>query len=66
MKVLFAVLSEETLNFRLDNSGLNIEKVVGDLNDQEFIDKVMDGVETVMHIYNIHHSSMIVQTAIKE
>ncbi|RDW21503.1 hypothetical protein CWR48_03395 [Oceanobacillus arenosus] len=49
----------------LDNSGLNIEKVVGDLDDVEFIDKAMDGVKTVLHIYNIHHSSLIVRAAIK-
>ena len=48
----------------LDNSGLNIEKVVGDINDKELIDKVMNGVETVMHIYNIHHSPLIVKSAI--
>lgn len=50
----------------LDTSGLNIEKVVGNLNDTDFIDTVMDGVETVMHIYNIHHSPLIVQAAIKK
>lgn len=48
----------------LDNSGLYIEKVVGDLEDQEFIDRVMVGVENVMHIFNIHHSPKIVQAAI--
>ena len=49
----------------LDNSGLNIEKAVGDLNDEEFIYKAMIGVDTVMHIYNIHHSPVIVKAAIK-
>lgn len=49
----------------LDNSDLNIEKVVGDLDDPDFIDSVMNGVDTVMHIYNIHHSPMIVKSAIK-
>lgn len=49
----------------LDNSGLKIEMVVGDLADQEFVDKAMVGVNTVMHIYNIHHSPMIVQASIK-
>ncbi|MDM5332839.1 NAD(P)H-binding protein [Ureibacillus composti] len=49
----------------LDNSGLNIEKVEGDLDDPDFIDSVMNGVDTVMHIYNIHHSPKIVQSAIK-
>ncbi|CAM4523628.1 nucleoside-diphosphate-sugar epimerase [Paenibacillus endophyticus] len=48
----------------LDESGLNIEKVVGDLSDNAFIEKAMSGVETVMHIYNIHHSPVIVQAAI--
>ncbi|MCA1021057.1 SDR family oxidoreductase [Halobacillus litoralis] len=50
----------------LDNSVLNIEKVVGDLDDPKFIDNVMDDVETVMHIYNIHHSPVIVLNAIKK
>jgi uncharacterized protein YbjT (DUF2867 family) len=50
----------------LDKSGLNIEKVVGNLDDPDFIDTVMDDVETVMHIYNIHHSPIIVRTAIKK
>lgn len=49
----------------IDNSGLHIEKVVGSLDDIEFIRKVMNGVDTVMHIYNIHHSPVIVQTAIE-
>jgi nucleoside-diphosphate-sugar epimerase len=49
----------------IDGSGLNIEKIVGDLNNQEFLDESMIGVDTVMHIYNIHHSPMIVQAAIK-
>jgi uncharacterized protein YbjT (DUF2867 family) len=47
----------------LDNSGLIIEKIIGDLDDPDFIDRVMDGVETVMHIYNIHHSPIIVRAA---
>ncbi len=50
----------------LDNSGLNIEKVFGNLDDPDFIDSVMDGIETVMHIYNIHHSPVIVEAAIKK
>lgn len=49
----------------IDTSGLNIEKVIGDLNDKSFIKKITLGVETVLHIYNIHHSSMIVQSAIE-
>ncbi|MBU5331130.1 NAD(P)H-binding protein [Anaerocolumna aminovalerica] len=49
----------------LDNSGLNIENIVGDLQDREFIKKVTVGVNTIMHIYNIHHSPTIVEAAIK-
>lgn len=50
----------------LDESGLDIEKVIGDLENPKFIDKVMSGVETVVHIYNIHHSPIIVRTAISK
>ena len=59
------IIRESSNTSLLDNSGLNIEKVVGDLDDPGFIDSVMNGVETVLHIYNIHHSPMIVQGAIK-
>ncbi|MGD6942435.1 SDR family oxidoreductase [Cytobacillus gottheilii] len=63
---LIRCIVRETSNTSLlDNSGLNIEKVVGDLEDPDFIDSVMIGVDIVMHIYNIHHSPMIVQSAIK-
>ncbi|RWZ59090.1 NAD-dependent epimerase/dehydratase family protein [Halobacillus fulvus] len=50
----------------LDNCGLNIEKVIGDLDNPSFIEEAMDGVETVMHIYNIHHSPSIVRSAMKK
>lgn len=32
----------------IDSSGLKIEKVVGDLDDQEFMDQAMVGVDTVV------------------
>ncbi|WP_226670498.1 SDR family oxidoreductase [Metabacillus litoralis] len=51
---------------KLDKSFLDIEKIIGDINDPEFIESAMTGVETVMHIYNIHHSPMIVKSAIKK
>jgi uncharacterized protein YbjT (DUF2867 family) len=59
------IVRETSDTSMLDNSGLNIEKVYGDLNDKEFIRKVMSGVDNIMHIYNIHHSPMIVQAAIE-
>jgi uncharacterized protein YbjT (DUF2867 family) len=60
------IVRETSNTSLLDKSGLKIEKFIGDLDDSKFINSVMDGVETVMHIYNIHHSPMIVQTAIKK
>lgn len=58
------IVRETSNTSAIDSSGLNIEKVIGDLDDSTFINEVMDGVETVMHIYNIHHSPMIVRAAI--
>ena len=49
----------------LDNSGLNVEKIYGDLNNKEFVRKAVNGVDNIMHIYNIHHSPMIVKAAIE-
>ncbi len=49
----------------LDNSGLNIEKVYGNLNNKEFVRKAVNGVDNIVHIYNIHHSPMIVEAAIE-
>jgi nucleoside-diphosphate-sugar epimerase len=60
------VIRETSDTSQLDISGLNVEKVVGDLNDPNFISQVMTNVDTVMHIYNIHHSPMIVRVAIEK
>ena len=49
----------------LDNSGLNIEKVIGDLNDQGSMDKAMAGVDTVMHISSIFFSVTVMKAAVK-
>ncbi|NLG32993.1 MAG: NAD(P)H-binding protein [Syntrophomonadaceae bacterium] len=49
----------------IDSSGLRIEKVVGDLNDQEFMDKAMIGVDTDMHIASIFHSVTVIKAAVK-
>lgn len=49
----------------LDRSGLDYEIVVGDLNDEEFVSSSMLDVDTIFHIYNIHHSPIIVKNAIK-
>ena len=59
------IVRETSDTSMLDKSGLNIEKVYGDLNDKNFIREVMSGVDIIMHIYNIHHSPMIVEAAIE-
>ncbi len=59
------IVRETSDTSMLDNSELNIEKVYGDLCDKEFIRKAVNGVDNIMHIYNIHHSPMIVQAAIE-
>lgn len=49
----------------LDNSGLKIEKFVGDLNDQEYVDSCMKDVDTVMHIGAIFYSIYVMKAAVK-
>ena len=59
------IVRETSDTSMLDNSGLNIEKAYGDLNNKEFVRKAVYGVDIIMHIYNIHHSPMIVEAAIE-
>ena len=59
------VVRETSDTTLLDNSGLDIEKVYGDINDEGFINGCMDGIDNIMHIYNIHHSPVIIKLAIK-
>ena len=49
----------------IDNSGLKIQKVFGDLNDQEFMNKALIGIDTVMHIGSIFYSVTVMQAAVK-
>ncbi|WP_088104324.1 NAD-dependent epimerase/dehydratase family protein [Halalkalibacter urbisdiaboli] len=48
----------------LDDSGLNIEKVVGDIRDKQFLDECMKGIDTIVHIVNIRHTIPIIKAAI--
>lgn len=48
----------------LDNSGLNVEKVVGDIRNEQFLDKCMRGVDTIVHIVNIRYTLPIIKAAI--
>jgi nucleoside-diphosphate-sugar epimerase len=49
----------------IDNSELNIAKVVGDLENQEFMNEVMSGVNTVVHIASIFYSVTLMRAAVK-
>jgi nucleoside-diphosphate-sugar epimerase len=49
----------------LDKSGLNIEKIFGDLDDQELMNEAMAGVDTVVHIASIFYSVTIMKAAVK-
>ena len=49
----------------LDNSGLNIDKAVGELTDQEFLDKAMVGVEEIIHVASIFYSTKVIEAAVK-
>lgn len=48
----------------IDSSGLNIEKAVGDITDEAFLNKCMNGVSTIVHIVNIRHTLRIINAAI--
>lgn len=61
----FRVIVRNRSNVELiDNSGLQIDKVYGDLNDTSFIEKSMKGISTVIHIAGIHMSLNVVEAAI--
>ncbi len=49
----------------IDNSGLNIEKIVGDLSDPELINQAMAGVDTLLHIASISYSVTLIKAAVK-
>ncbi|NHM30016.1 NAD-dependent epimerase/dehydratase family protein [Neobacillus terrae] len=49
----------------LDKSGLDIETIFGDLEDQEFLLQAIKGSETIIHISSILFSNNIIEAAIK-
>lgn len=58
------IIREDSNTKKIDNSGLDIEKVIGSLEDKEFLGEIMNDAETMLHIYNIHHSVEIVKLAL--
>lgn len=62
---LRCIVRETSDTSLLDSSGLNIEKFVGDLNDQVLMDNAMVGVDTVVHIGSIFYSITVMKAAVK-
>lgn len=59
------VVRETSDTSLLDNSGLKIDKVVGDLNDEAFVDQLMFGIDTVVHVGSIFYSVKLMKAAVK-
>jgi len=59
------VVRETSDTSLIDNSGLDMVKVIGNLDDQEFMDEVMNGVSTVVHIASIFYSVTLMKAAVK-
>ncbi|MCF8019081.1 MAG: NmrA family NAD(P)-binding protein [Vallitaleaceae bacterium] len=59
------IVRETSDTSMLDNSGLNIEKVVGDIHDETFLDEVTKGVDSIVHIINVRHTLRVLNAAIK-
>lgn len=59
------VVRETSDTSLLDDSGLNVEKAIGDLSDQDFMDRAMAGIDTVIHIASIFHSVTVMKAAVK-
>lgn len=49
----------------LDKSGLNIEKIICDLGDPNFVDEAMLDVDVVIHIASIFYSANVIRAAVK-
>lgn len=59
------IVRETSDTSMLDNSGLNIEKVYGDIHDEAFLDEVTKDVDEIVHIINIRHTLRVLNAAIK-
>ncbi|PIC95683.1 hypothetical protein CSV69_10100 [Sporosarcina sp. P26b] len=59
------IIRETSDSSCLDKSGLDIEKVVGDITNELFLNECMKDVSTIVHIVNIRYTLKIVEIAIK-
>lgn len=64
-KTIRCVVRKSSDTTMLDTCGLNIEKVVGDLDDQDFVNEAMNGIDTVLHIGSIFYSVNVIKAAVK-
>ncbi|WP_193222090.1 NAD-dependent epimerase/dehydratase family protein [Bacillus sp. B3-WWTP-C-10-D-3] len=62
-KIRCLVRKESNTSF-IDQSGLDIEKVYGSLDDKQVLEATMNGVETVIHIATIKFSNNVMDAAI--
>ncbi|MDX9917729.1 MAG: NmrA family NAD(P)-binding protein [Gudongella sp.] len=59
------VVRETSDTSLIDSSGLNIEKVVGDLNDEEFLKIATQDADEIVHITSIRYTLKILNAAIR-
>jgi nucleoside-diphosphate-sugar epimerase len=58
------IVRETSDTLLLDDSELNIEKVVGDIHDEVFLNECMKGIDSILHIVNIRYTLRIIKAAI--
>jgi nucleoside-diphosphate-sugar epimerase len=63
-RIIKCVVREKSDTKLLDDSGLNIVKAVGDINDSVFLNSCMKDVDTILHIAGIQYSENIVKAAV--
>ncbi len=63
-KIRLLVRKSSDISF-LSDSPLEIEVVYGELEDQQFVESVLSGVEAIFHITNIRYTPGIIDAALK-
>jgi len=58
------IVRESSDTSLIDSSGLNIEKVVGNLSDKQFMLKITKDVDTVLHIAGIQKTLNVIEAAV--
>lgn len=64
-KPIRCIVRETSDTSLLESSGLKIEKAVGGLDDEKFVEEVMAGVDTIIHIASIFYSINVIKAAVK-